>query len=188
MKRVGKRGWVILGVAAVVIVVVVVVLVVSCGGSSSSTQTPEEWANGLCTSANTYVSSLKSLGTELQSGGVTQANISSAVDGAKTSTETFSSDIKALGSPPVSDSEAKSILESLSGELSDDAAAVQNAISNVSTVSDVVGAVSAISATITSAGTQIGDAYSQLKQLDPKGEVQQAFADAPACKSLIGSS
>ena len=131
MKRVGKREWVILGVAAVVVVVVVVVLVVSCGGSSSSSTTTttaqslQQWANGLCSAANTYVSSLKSLGTNLPSGGVTKDSINSLVDDAKTATQTFEDQVKAVGSPPVANSDAKKVLDGLRNELADDAEAIQ---------------------------------------------------------------
>jgi hypothetical protein len=194
MKRMGRREWVILGVAAVVVVVVVVVLVVSCGGSSSSSTTTttaqslQQWTNGLCTAANTYVSSLKSLGTNLTSGGLTQDSINSLVGDAKAATQTFENQVKAVGSPPVSNSEAKKVLEDLSTQLSDDAQTIQTAISNVSSPSEALGAVGTVTGTITSAGTQVRSAYDQIKQVDPKGEVQQAFTSAPACESLINSS
>ena len=37
------------------------------------------------------------------------------------------------------------------------------------------------------AGTQISDAFGQVKQLDANDQVRQAFSDAPACDSLTGS-
>jgi hypothetical protein len=190
----GRREWVILGVAAVVVVVVVVVLVVSCGGSSSSSSTTttsqslESWANSLCTSANTYVESLKSLGTKAQSGGLTKDTIDSLVQDARASTQTFTNDVKAVGAPPVSDSEAQSVLETLQSELSKDGAAIQDATKNVSSLTDLIAAAPVIASTFTSAKSQVKNAYDQIKQLDPKGDIQQAFTSAPACEPFIGSS
>jgi C4-dicarboxylate-specific signal transduction histidine kinase len=193
MSRMGRREWVILGVAAAVVVVVVVVLVVACGGSSSSStttttaQSMEQWADSLCTSANTYVSSLKSLGTQVQSGGLSKDSINSAVDDAKSATQTFGDEVKALGAPPVTNSQAKQVLENLSSELSKDAETIQGALSDVSDLSGLLAAAPTITSTITSAGTQVSSAYDEIKQLDPKGDIQQAFTSAPACKSLTGS-
>jgi hypothetical protein len=134
------------------------------------------------------VSSLKSLGTNLSSGGVTKDSINGLVDDAKAATQSFEDQVKAVGSPPVSNSEAKSVLDGLSTELQDDAETIQKAMSGVSSPSDVLGAVGAITSTITSAGTQVTAAYDQIKQLDPKGDIQQAFTSAPACKSFISPS
>ena len=58
----------------------------------------------------------------------------------------------------------------------------------MSSPSDALGAIGTITSTITSAGTQVSSAYTQIKQLDTKGDIQQAFTSAPACKSLINAS
>jgi hypothetical protein len=189
MKRIGKREWIVIGVAAVAVAVLIVVLVAACGGSdkSSTTASPQSWANGLCTAANTYVASLRSLGTSLQGGNLTKSSLQGLVDDAKSSTQTFADSVKGLGSPPVSDSQAKGILETLQGGLEKDADAVKSATADVSSASDILGAVSAVTGALSTAGTQIKTAYNQLKQLDPKGEAQQAFANAPACAQLTGS-
>ena len=47
-----------------------------------------------------------------------------------------------------------------------------------------VTAASSIAATLSTMGTQIGSAASKLQQADAKGELEQGFQDAPACKSL----
>lgn len=187
----GKREWIVLGVAAVALVVLIVVLVVSCGGSSdnsssgtTTTQSSEQWANGLCTATNTYVASLKSLGTSLKGGNLSKDSLNGVVDDAKTATDTFVNDVKAIGAPPVADSGAKSIFDTLSSELSKDADAIKSATSGGGSTVTVL---TTVATTLASAGTQISAAYSQLKTLDPKGDIQQAFQSAPACASLLGS-
>ena len=171
----------------------VVLVGVACGGSGNNSTTTnaaaaaQDWANGLCTATNTYVKSLTSLGDTLKGGQITRDSLNTAVDKAKSATSTFADDIKALGSPPVSDSKTKNALEDLQNNLAKDADTIKTAMSNVSGVSEVLGAVSTITGTLATVGTQISSTYNEIKQADPKGTVQSAFKNAPACSSLIGS-
>jgi hypothetical protein len=170
----------------------VVLVGAACGGSGGGSTTSaaaaaQDWANGLCTATNTYIQSLTSLGETLKGGNVTRDSLNSAVDKAKSATQTFGDDIKAVGSPPVSDSKTKKVLDDLSDDLSKDADTIKGALSDVSNTSEALGAVSTVTATLATVGTQISSAYNQVKELDPKGTIQSAFQDTPACSSLIGS-
>jgi uncharacterized protein YukE len=171
--------------------VVIVLLGAACGGGGGSTTTSAEaaqdWANGLCTATNTYVSSLTSLGNTLKNGNLTKSSLDQALDKAKSATQTFGDDVKALGSPPVSDSKAKDILGGLQDDLAKDADTIKGALSDVSNVTQALTAVSTVTATLATLGTQISSAYSQLKDLDDEDTIKSAFQDAPACSSLIGS-
>lgn len=174
------------------VALLIVVFVAACGGGGKSTTTTNEqavqdWANGLCTATSTYITSLTSLGDTLKGGNATKDSLNQALDKAKSATQTFGDDVKALGSPPVADSKTKQILDDLKSELSKDADTIKNAMSNVSNASEVLSAVSTVTGTLATVGTQISSAYSDLKQADPKGTVQSAFRNAPACSSLIGS-
>jgi hypothetical protein len=178
-------------IAAVLAGLAGVLLVAACGGSSSSSTTTtsatEQWANGLCAATNTYLASLKSMSTTLTGGDVDKSSLQAVVTDAKTSTQAFADSVKALGSPPVSDSEAKQIFEGLESELRKDAAAIEEATANVSTVAEVLNAIGVVGRTFASAGTQIKAAFDEVKQLDAKSEVAEAFESAPACKTLTGS-
>lgn len=187
-----KRAPGLKGVTAGALALLITVLVAACGGGGNSTttnsqQAAQDWANGLCTATNTYITSLTSLGNTLKGGNLTKDSLDQALGKAKSATQTFGDDVKALGSPPVSDSKSKNALEDLQNELSKDADTIKNATENVSGVSDVLSAVSTITGTLATVGTQISSAYSEIKQADPKGTVQTAFQNAPACSSLIGS-
>lgn len=171
---------------------VIVLLGAACGGGGGSTTTTEAeamqaWANDLCTATNTYITSLTSLGDTLKGGNLTKDSLNQALDKAKSATQTFGDDVKGLGSPPVSDSKTKNALDDLRNELSKDADTIKNAMSNVSGVSEVLSAVSTITGTLATVGTQISTTYNEIKQADPKGTVQTAFQNATACSSLIGS-
>ena len=65
---------------------------------------------------------------------------------------------------------------------------MQNAVENVSGVSSTLTAASSVTATLSTMGTQITSAASTVERADVSGELQQAFKDASACKSLTSSS
>ena len=173
------------------VAVAIALLVAACGGSSSSatttTSATEQWANGLCAATNTYLASLESMGTTLKSGNVTKSSLQAVVSDAKSSTQAFADSVKALGGPPVSDSQAKQIFENLESDLRKDADTIKSATSDLSSVTEVLTAVSAVAGTLATAGTQIKGAFDQVKELDAKSEVREAFETAPACKTLTGS-
>jgi uncharacterized protein YukE len=182
------KSLVLVGLAALV-----VLAGAACGGSGGDSTTTnaaaatQDWANGLCTATNTYITSLTSLGDTLKGGNLTRDSLNSALDKAKSATQTFADDLKDVGSPPVSDSKTKSVLDDLSDELSKDADTIKSALSDVSNATEALSAVSTVTGTLATVGTQISSAYSEIKQADPKGTVQDAFQNAPACSSLIGS-
>jgi hypothetical protein len=182
------KPLVLAGLAALVVLVGA-----ACGGSGGDSTTTtnaaaaQDWANGLCTATNTYVTSLSSLGDTLKGGNLTRDSLNSALDKARSATQTFADDVKEVGSPPVSESKTKTVLEDLSDELSKDADTIKSALSDISNASEALSAVSTVTGTLATLGTQISGAYSEIKQADPQGTIQSAFQNAPACSSLIGS-
>jgi hypothetical protein len=184
-----KQAKMLIGLAALALGL----LAAGCGGSdessstTTSTSATQQWANGLCAATNTYLASLQSMTSTLKSGDVTKSALDAVVGTAKSSTQAFADSVKALGAPPVSDSEAKQIFETLQSQLSKDADAIKDATSDVSGVTDVLNAVSVVAGTLATAGTQISSAFDQVEQLDPGSEVQEAFTSAPACATLTGS-
>jgi uncharacterized protein YoxC len=182
------KQLIVAGLAALVVLVGA-----ACGGSGNDSTTTDaaaatqDWANGICTATNTYVKSLTSLGDTLQGGNLSKDSLDSALDKAKSATQTFSDDLKDVGSPPVSDSQTKQVLDGLRDDLSKDADTIKSALSNISNVSEALSAVSTVTGTLATVGTTISSAYTQIKQIDPKGTVQSAFQNAPACSSLTGS-
>ena len=68
-----------------------------------------------------------------------------------------------------------------------DADTIKTAMSNVSNAGEVLGAVSTITGTLATVGTRISTGYADIEKADPKGTIQTAFKNAPACSSLTGS-
>ncbi|HEY7603416.1 MAG TPA: hypothetical protein VH760_04065 [Gaiellaceae bacterium] len=183
-----RRRWPI-----VAFVVAIAAAAAGCGGgggdstTTTAAEASKQWANGLCAATNTYKASLQSAGTTLKNGGLSKQTLEAVVSDAKASTQAFSESLKELGPPPVEDSQAKDIFESLRSQLQDDADAIKSATANVSGVSEVLQAVSSVATTLTTAAGQIRTAFGKVQDLQEESGLRQAFDDAPACDDLTGS-
>jgi hypothetical protein len=61
---------------------------------------------------------------------------------------------------------------------------MQDSVDGVSTVNQALTAVSAVSGTLATMGTQIQSTVDDLRTLDAKGELQTAFNEADSCAPL----
>jgi hypothetical protein len=167
---------------------VAVALVSGCGGSGNSSSAAD-WANSLCSSITTWSGSVKSAGESLQGGNLSENSLKSATSDISSATDKLASDLKGLGKPDTeAGQQAKDAIDQLSSDVKDGVNAMQSAVQKASGVNGAVTAASSITATLSTVGTQISSAASKLDQADPKGELDQAFKNAPACKSLTSSS
>jgi methyl-accepting chemotaxis protein len=172
------------------LVAAVALLAAGCGSSESSDATAtSEWAEGLCSSISTWTSSLTSIVDGLKGGSLSKDSLSGAVDEAKSSTNEFTSSLDALGTPDTeAGQQAKDAVDELSGEIKADIQTIQDAVENASGVAGVLSAVQVIQETISKAGTQVSDTLTSFQDIDAKGELEQAFKDAPSCQKLTGGS
>jgi hypothetical protein len=126
--------------------------------------------------------------TSLGVGDLSRNGLESAVDDAKGATETLVTDLKELGTPDTeAGAEAKSAIDELSSELSKDVDEIQTALDDASGVSGVLTAVSTVSATLASMGTQLTSTFGDLESLDAKGELESALSQSSSCTELTGS-
>jgi len=179
--------------AFIPLVAIAVVLAAGCGGGgsssgSSSSPSPKDWANNLCSAISTWSDSVKKSGQTLQSGKVTKDNLKQTTDDIKGATHQLAEDLKGLGKPDTdAGQDAKDAMDKLSTQIDGDVQDMQKAVDNAgSSAGGAVAAASSIASTLSKMGTQIGAASSSLQSLDAKGELEQGFKDAPACKSLTG--
>ena len=178
----GARSARLLGTAAAV---ALTLFAAGCGSNKSAgtttTSSTVDWANGLCSAVSTYQASLTTAAKSL-TGNLSKAGLQDAADKAKTATDTFVSTTKGLGKPDTdSGKQAKATLDTLSSQLDADATAVKSA-----SESSLLTGISTASATLVTAQNQIKTAFDQLKGLDPKGELGDAFSQASSCSSLTG--
>lgn len=169
-----------------------VVLVAGCGGSSSSSSSspsPKDWADNLCSAITTWSTSVQSAGQSLKNGSLSEGDLKKTTTEIKDATSKFSSDLKGLGKPNTdAGQQAKDAIDKLSTDIKDDVEQLQSSVNKAvgSGTSGAVTAASGIATTLSTMSTQIASAASKLQQADAKGELQQGFKDAPACKKLSG--
>jgi hypothetical protein len=174
--------------AAAAALVVALAFLAGCGGSGSDTSATEKWAGGVCDAVNSWQTELKSIGTNLQQGGLTKSDLQASIDKATTATKTLSNDLKQLGKPDTQAGEqAKSELTKLSNELSKNVDAIESAIADASGAAGVLNAVTVTSGALSTMGQQVSATVSQLEKLDAQGELQQAFDKASSCDNLVNS-
>jgi hypothetical protein len=159
---------------------------VSCGsGSSSSTSTQGSaavgWADHMCAALVSYKSSLAGISASVKAT-PSRSTLDQAGTDAKNATHTFVESVKGLGKPGTSaGATATQTLDALASDLRKDASTIE---SSTSGGSGVVQAVSVVSTTLVTAKDQVKAALETLRQLKPKDELSQAFAQAPSCSSL----
>jgi hypothetical protein len=170
------------GLGSLALAIVTAFLLVGCGGSDESAS--ESYANDVCSSFNTWASSIEETTNTLKDEGlsISKDDIRTALDDAGAATDLLVTNLKDAGPPETEDGDkAQSELQTLTNQLEhqldvvrDAAASSQSALTLVSTVSSAV-------------STAAGDVQStldELDNLDPGGELSDAFKSSDDCKTL----
>lgn len=169
-------------VGALAIATVTVFLLVGCGGSDESAS--ESYANDVCSSFNTWASSIEETTATLKDQGLslTGDDVRNAIDDAGAATDLLVTNVKDAGPPETEDGDkAQSELQTLTNQLEhqldvvkDAAGSGQSALALVSTVSSAV----------STAASDVQSTFNELDNLDPAGELSEAFKSSDDCKSL----
>ena len=120
-------------------------LAADCGGSndsgdSSTDASPTaEWADGLCSAISTWTTSISSIVDPIKSGDISEGSLTTAVDDARSATETLTSDLEELGKPDTeAGQEAKDTVDKLSTDLNAKGE-LQSAFMDPSSCADLTG-------------------------------------------------
>jgi uncharacterized phage infection (PIP) family protein YhgE len=162
------------------------VVAAGCGGSSNDTTPTEQWASDVCTSVSTWKSSITSIASSVQQGGLTKDSLTNAVDKAKTATSKLTDDLRSAGRPDTeAGKEAQSQVDQLADELDDGVNKVEDSVGNVSDTQSALSAVSVIGSTLSTMSQQFKTTLTSLEGLGQgQKEIRQAFQTVPACKEL----
>jgi hypothetical protein len=157
----------------------------ACGGSDDSgSNQAESYANGVCSDLSTWVTSVQGSVDSLKSAtlATAQDDVDQAVKEVGDSTDKLAADLKAEGAPATDDGDkAKTALDTLITQLTAQIDTVKSALeSNTGALSQVA----TISTALAAAETAVKATYDSLKELDPAGELQDAFKNSSDCKSL----
>jgi methyl-accepting chemotaxis protein len=175
--------------ASVVAALGVAVALTGCGSSGGKTTTAapselETWAGGLCTAVGKYKTSVAATRATLHVRNLSRPALQVAVQDFSAATRELTHDLDELGAPPLSQSEeAKKILSDLGADLRKQADKARAVATNASSTGDVKQAASNITDALTAATDEASQAVSELRKLEPKAEVDQAFNNADSCSS-----
>ena len=178
-----RRTWIAALVAALATVAA------GCGGSDNSSEASptDQWASGFCTALTDWTNSLKDVSSTVRSN-PTQDGLKSAADDLRSATDTLVSDLKDLGAPDTeSGSEVKSSLDSLSSTIDDEVNTIQNTAQGVSNLTEIPGAASTITESLSALGSAFSNTLNTIDTADASGELQSALQDSPECKDITNS-
>jgi hypothetical protein len=175
------------------------VVVAGCGGSSKSSDTttttatgtaPTEssmaFADGVCSAFGTWQTSVTDAIASVKAK-PSKSTVTAAIDQAQAATKTMATTVKGLSVPQTSaGAEAKSTLQTLYGQITNDLAVIKRTAQNVQSVGGLSQAASDITTTVKTMGQQVAAARDAFKNL-PEGELKQAFQTTPSCTALKGT-
>lgn len=168
------------------------VVAAGCGGDeSSSGSATTDWADGVCSALTTWSAELTSTAEGLKEAGtsISKDDLSAAADDVRTATQTLGDDLRGLGRPDTEAGQtAQDTLTQLADDLSAEVETITTAVDEASGLSGAITAFQTVSSTLAEMGSQVASALSTLESLDGGQELEDAFAQAPACADLQGGS
>jgi hypothetical protein len=187
----GARRRTLRAAGAVALLAALAVAATGCGGSSSSTTTSagselETWADGLCKAAGKYKTSTAAARASLHVRQLSRPAIQVALQDANAARRELANDLDELGPAPAPQSAqaAKQVLDDLRNGVKKQANKVRDIVTNASSTGDVRQAASNISDALTAATDEVSHAVDELRKLEPKAEVEQAFDNAESCSAV----
>ena len=188
LRRGGTLGRVRIAVG--IVVAAVALVGAGCGSSDGGGET-EAWASGLCSSLQTWSEAVQAAGTTLQdTSSLSPESISGAIEGVIAATSTLAEDVKGLGRPDTeSGQQAEATVTALADSLQTDAGTLQKALDDAGDagLTGLLEQISTITQTLGSMASAVGQAFTDLQELDVQGELETAFTDADSCDGLVGS-
>lgn len=171
----------------VLALVVLAVPAAACGGGGSSDESKSttEWADGVCSTINTWTDSLQATGQSLSGGNFNKETLQSAASDVQDATTTLKDDLESLGAPDTqSGDQAKESIDTLSSNIQDAVDTIEDAVKDVNGANAALIAVSTVTGTISTMATQVKTTIGEIQKLDAGSELDQAFKDASSCSNL----
>jgi chromosome segregation ATPase len=176
-----------------VVVVALALLASACGGGdeSSNEATPAaEWADGVCTAISSYEDDLTQIGDQLQDpSSLSQERLEEAANDARAATDALVEELRSLGRPETeSGEEARQAVDDLATTVEDEFAEIEKEVDELSGITGLPSAITAISASLASIGTALSTTIPTIEDVDARGDLREAFEQAPSCDELRSSS
>ena len=179
----GSRGVAALRLLA--LAAVAVVLVAGCGGDDEPSA--EDWANGVCSAFTDWRAAVTTAGESLQSGATSRDDLEGIADDLEEATETFADDLRDLEPLETeAGAEAQQALDELAEDVDQNREDIRSAAGGAEGVQGAIEAASSIATTVAEMGQQVESTFRELQQLEPGGELSDAFDTADDCASVSG--
>lgn len=160
-----------------------VALAAGCGGDDGDGgSAATEWADGLCSAITDWTESVQATSNSLKGGNLSEDSLKDAADDFKSATQEFVDDVRGLGTPDTdSGDQAKEEIDQLADSVDENVKKIEDAVDDGGGLATTV---SAVTTALSSMGEQLSAAFTSLEQLDPGGELEEAFRDAESCDEL----
>jgi hypothetical protein len=163
------------------------VLAAGCGGGGDENPAAS-WADGFCSSINTWTDDVKSSVDSLRGGNLSKESLDNAAQDVGDSTDTLESDLKDLGPPETSEGQqAQDAVNTLSTSLKTGVQNVTDAFEGASGTSELLAAASTATQAVATMTSQIQQTFTTLEGLNPAGELKSALDDSSDCQDLTQS-
>ena len=180
-----RRSWIV-----AIVVLAMAGMAAGCGGDDGSDADPTAaWASGFCSAVTDWTNELQTITSQFSdASNLSQDGLESAAGDLRDATDTLVSDLKDLGAPDTdSGEEVKSSLDTLSTTLETETAEIEETAQGVSSVTQLPGAISTISASLASLGNAFSETLQTIDNADVGGELQTALEDSPECADISSS-
>jgi predicted small secreted protein len=172
---------------ALVATAIVAAATATVAGAGSDSPSPKQWANGVCSGIETWISSVEDTITSLEGSASIEEAAQSTSDGIRDATDELASDLDDLGTPKTKNvKQATDALDKLESQLQDDMENIQDALSDPGTEPvDIAATFATIGTELQKAVDHVRAAGDSLRKLGANNkEIQKAFESASACTSL----
>jgi hypothetical protein len=173
-------------VSALVATAIATAGVATVAGAADKSPTPKQWANGICSGIETWVTSIEDTVGSLKGSDSIEQAAADASDGIQQATDALANDLDDLGKPKTKNAQqATNALNKLEDQLKKDMAKVQDALSDPgSDAVDVASTFATIGTQLQKVVDHVQAAGDSLRELGANKEIQKAFESASACTSL----
>jgi chromosome segregation ATPase len=165
------------GLGLLVVILALVLALGGCGGDDDgSGASAESWANSVCGDLSEWITDIDAAVKSVtdEGLGINQDTLRDAVDQAKDATDKVADDLDA-------GEQAKEELDTLRSELREQADAVERALDENGAPLEVA---TTVAAALSAAANQLKESFQMLQDVDPSGELRDAFANSDDCDTL----
>jgi hypothetical protein len=171
------------------VVAALAIVAAGCGGDGGSEDATATWADGVCSALDSWTSSVDAARTTFQdTGNLTVDSVSGAIQGVIDATNTLADDVQDLEPPDLDAADrAQQTVTDLASTLQSGADSLQQTLDESGGgVGGLVDRITTITGTLGTMASAVGQAFTDLRQIDATGELEQAFSDSDSCDQLVG--